>query len=530
MSADPSSAVVPSGPSANQIPDIIKIGSVPSDTSIDVETSILEPVSFSQSQCHFVLENKGILHSNSRITLALDNASFYGDDDDGADVFYPPSVGVHSLIQRVRLAIGGKTISEIEDFQHFMGYESCFVAPETTKEREQVFSSRIANSVKQELNSRFGTAGQYQNASNSASNNESVFESNSITIDNGRDLDYSDAALDQGSIILNASTQPSKYVYTWQNLNFNDGVSDQPVFSVLLADLFPFLKMNQLPLYMIDEQVTITLTFTPSGGENASGITSNRISVTSGQDDDTLRKDANIAQTAVKLIADYIYYPQEMMLAYQQANRDMSFTYVDYQFVKRSVAAATMSAAGGIIQNLGGAGRIVNKVFVGLSMDTGDDTYDHDDLLNVYHACGPTQSATTAGQVTTNLRYNDLFLYPIDVSNYARHFHNVFSAEGRMPHLPRNWYSGEGAFITGSQDDDDVGGKCQFEEYGDQNALDAKFFWTAYRLNRNERVNSRGIELYDRRVTNEQVSTLRAYLQVVRLASLRDGVFSVTYA
>ena len=81
MSADPSSDVVPSGPSANQIPDIIKIGSVPSDTSIDVETSILEPVSFSQQQCHFVLENKGILHSNSRITLALSNASFYGDAD-----------------------------------------------------------------------------------------------------------------------------------------------------------------------------------------------------------------------------------------------------------------------------------------------------------------------------------------------------------------------------------------------------------------------------------------------------------------
>jgi hypothetical protein len=538
MSADPSTDAMPSGPSANQIPDIIKIGSVPSDTSIDVETSILEPVSFSQSQCHFVLENKGILHSNSRITLALSNASFYGDADDGADVFYPPSVGVHSMIQRCRLAIGGKTISEIEDYNQYMAYESNFVSPETTKEREQVFSSRIANSVKQELKSRVGEMGQYKNASNNACNNESVFESDCITIDNGRDLDYSAGDVDDGAISLNASCQPSKYVYAWQNLNFSDGEQDQPVFSVLLADLFPFLKMNQLPLYMIDEQVTITLTFVPYAGENASGVTSNRISVTSGQADDTLRLDATIAQTAVKLIADYIYYPQEMMLAYQEANRDMSFTYVDYQFVKRTVTAAAMSAAGGIIQNLGGAGRIVNKVFVGLSQDTGADASDQDDLLNVYHACGPEQSATSAGQVTTNLRYNDLFLYPIDVTNYARHFHNVFSTEGRMPHLPRNWYSGEGAFITSSGDDlgsspgNGVGdaARCQFEEYGDADGLDAKFFWTAYRLNRNERVNSRGIELYDKRTTLEQTSTLRAYLQVVRLASLREGVFSVTYA
>ena len=528
MSADPSQSVVPSGPSSNQIPDLIKIGSVPCDTSIDVETSILEPVSFSQQQCHFVLANKGILHSNSRITFSLSNASFFAEDDDGPDVFFPANIGVHSLIQRCRLAIGGKTISEIEDFNHFMAYESNFVAPETTKEREQVFSSRIANSAKQELNARFGTDGQYQNASNSASNNESVFESNSITIDNGRDLDYSANSLDQGAIINNASCQPSKYCHIWQNYHMRTE-GDQPVFSILLADLFPFLKMNQLPLYMIDEQVSITLTFTPlAPADEEDGIDqSYRISQTSGQDDDEgPKKDAIIDQTQVKLIADYIYYPQEMMMAYEQANQNMSFTYVDYQFVKRTVTAAALSAAGGIIQNLGGAGRIVNKVFVGLSA-SGTDNWD---LLNTYNATAPAQSATTAGTVTTNLRFNDLFLYPIDVSNYARHFHNVFSTEGRMPHLPRNWYSAEGAWITSSQDDDDAECRCQYEEFGDRDALDGQFFWTAYRLNRNERVNSRGIELYDKRTTNDDAATLRAYLQVVRLATLREGVFSVTYA
>ena len=525
MSADPSSDVVPAGPAPSQIPDIIKIGSVPSDTSIDVETSILEPVSFSQSQCHFVLENKGILHSNSRITFALDNASL-GDLND-AQAFFPAGVGVHSLLQRVRLAVGGKTVSEIEDFNEFMAYESIFVAPETAKEREQIFSGRIGNSVRPCLNERVNDTGKFTNASNSASNQESVFEARSQTIDNGKDIDYAgEFGTDMGALLLTEPTQASKYVYSWQN----QGNNNHPVFSVLLADLFPFLKMNQLPLYMIDEQVTITLTFEPKAWEGylpAPTVPgSHRVTLTSSDDPSTLHYDANIDRNQVKLIADYIYYPQEMMMAYQAANQDMSFTYVDYQFVKRTVAPADMSGAGGLIQNLGGAGRIVNKVFVGLQ----DTTDDQVDLFNKYNARNPDIQDTTAGQVTTNLRYNDLFLFPIDVTNYARHFHNVFSAEGRMPHLPRGWYCGEGAQITGSADDQDDEAWCQFEQFGSVDSMDGFFFWTAYRLNRNERVNSRGIELYDKRITNDATFLLHAYLQVVRLASLKQGVMTVTYA
>lgn len=520
MSADPSQAITPSGPSTSQIPDLIKIGSVPSDTSIDVETSILEPVSFSQEQAHFVLANKGILHSNSRITFACDNASFGVPLADGMNnVFFPAGVGVGALIQRCRLSIGGKTVSEIEDFNHFFAYESIFVAPETAKEREQVFTSRIANSVVPNLNERVDEQGRYTNASNNASNTESVTQARSSVVDNGRDLDYANG-LDEGALERTDEPQPSKYAHIWQNQDHGN----KPIFSILLADLFPFLKMNQLPLYMIDEQVSITLTFSTKYADGVD-IDSERISYTS---DESATQDYNIDQNHLKLVADYIYYPQEMMEAYRSANADMNFTYVDYQHVKRTVQPADMSAVGGLIQNLGGAGRIVNKVFIGLA----DDTESNDSVLNRYAAMGPENppTATTCGSITTNLRYNDLFLYPIDVTNYARHFHNVFSAEGRMPMLPRGWYSGEGTFATGSTDDDDTESYCQYEEYGSLDSFAGCFLWTCYRLNRNERVNSRGIELYDRRVTNTEARTLRAWLQVVRLASLKDGVITVTYA
>ena len=60
--------------------------------------------------------------------------------------------------------------------------------------------------------------------------------------------------------------------------------------------------------------------------------------------------------------------------------------------------------------------------------------------------------------------------------------------------------------------------------------LRQKFFFTAYRLNKGERVNSRGIELYDTRNPMPGDSTLRAYLQVVKLATLRDGVMEIAFA
>jgi hypothetical protein len=513
MSAIATQDSTPSAPSTSQIPDLIRIGSVPDNTEIDVETSILEPVSFSQSQCHFVLANKGILHSNSRITFANSNLS--GTDSEATRCFFPPGVGVHTLIQRARLAIGGKTVSEVEDFNHFMAYESLFIANETQKEREQVLNARCMSAVPT-LNERVGLTGRYMNASNNASNQESTYEAKSYMIDNGKDFDYQDL-LDGGALDKGDRASPSRSVWDYQEID------NKPIFSILLADLFPFLKSNQLPLYMIDEQVSITLTFEPQHTDGGSA----RVCIT---ETNTTLTEYEIDQNHVKLIADYIYYPQEMMEQYRAANSTMNFTYVDYQFAKRTVAAADMAATGGIIQNLGGAGRIVNKVFVGLS----DNQFYENSLLNQYHAKGPEVTAVTAGQVTTNLRYNDLFLFPIDVTNKARHFHNVFSTEGRMPMIPRGWFGGEAEWELGSSngagDTAELNSWGNFEAWGARDELASYFFWTAYRLNRNERVNSRGIELYDQRVTNEYSYTLRAWLQIVRIASLSNGVMTVTYA
>ena len=66
------------------------------------------------------------------------------------------------------------------------------------------------------------------------------------------------------NLLNNASDPlPTGIVWDWQN------EVRKPQFSVLLADLFPFLKLNQLPLYMMSEQVSIHLTFTDKKVDSA---------------------------------------------------------------------------------------------------------------------------------------------------------------------------------------------------------------------------------------------------------------------
>ena len=67
--------------------------------------------------------------------------------------------------------------------------------------------------------------------------------------------------------------------------------------------------------------------------------------------------------------------------------------------------------------------------------------------------------------------------------------------------------------------------------------LAGRFFYQAYKLNRNERVNSRGIELYNTwdklknsKSAGSNSATLRTYVELIRVAQLQDGAMDVFFA
>ena len=107
-------------PNEAQVPDLLQVSPMDTTTATDVETSITDPVVISDTFCRFVLLNKGILHSHSKITLAVQAP-------DGLDRFFPPNVGVASLIERAALKVGTKTLQEIDGYNFLTAYKSMFI-------------------------------------------------------------------------------------------------------------------------------------------------------------------------------------------------------------------------------------------------------------------------------------------------------------------------------------------------------------------------------------------------------------------
>tara|TARA_R110000765_G_scaffold12698_2_gene39047 strand:- start:998 stop:2392 length:1395 start_codon:yes stop_codon:yes gene_type:complete len=461
------------------IPDLIKIGSIPGDMEMSVDTDTLEPVVASNTFCRFVLDKKGFMNSFSKILISMDDPTGEG----GAHT-YPQNVGINALIYRAVLKVGAKTLSSVEDYNHFQGYKSLFIDPSVNLEREQVISSR-GNALSLRYNNTEGVYSDFNASSYGIANGKCY-------VQDGRWRTGTPGAVDYQS-----GLQP----WNFQRL------SNTPEFQLSLADLFPFLRYNSLPLYLFDEPISIELHFEPDPAKRTVGELS----------DASSKFNINFA-TGIKLIADYIYYDGETMEQFANANSNMNFQYVDYQLNKRTLTQAQAQTKQ--ILNIGGAGRLVPKMFWALS----DNAANASNLYNQYHSQAPSKTGANMGTLTTNLRYNDRYLYPLDRVSNSIHFHDITSTEAQQPNISRDMYSGGGDGITGQKY---IGIGQNHANHG----IKGKSFYQANRLNRNERINSRGIEL---ELSYSSVPagtyTHRAWIEVVRQATLKNGILDTTFA
>ena len=107
-------------------------------------------------------------------------------------------------------------------------------------------------------------------------------------------------------------------------------------------------------------------------------------------------------------------------------------------------------SSGQQIVNVGGAGRLVTKLFTVLS----DDNITKNSVLGNYHSMSMdrlytgTSTARYNGVLTSNVKYNDHFLYPVDVENSAQQFHYLTGAEGMVPFVQREEYNFEGKGLS----------------------------------------------------------------------------------
>ena len=118
-------------------------------------------------------------------------------------------------------------------------------------------------------------------------------------------------------------------------------------------------------------------------------------------------------------------------------------------------------------------------------------------------------------------------MYPQNVTNPAREFHNLQDAEQKIPYTTRDIYSNEGSgLVTAS-----IVGWQRWPLRGANVNLEGHLFWQGYRLNRGERVGSKGIELtMNNNTLADGTYTQVAYIEVLRYATLNDGHLEVFFA
>ena len=476
----------------SKIPNLMNIGSITSDMNMDYDTMVLDPVVNTQTFCRFVLDNRGFLNSFSRIQLAMEKTSANAcgtiNDAIGQTSSFPAGIGVYSLIDRVALRIGTETVSEITDFQHWMAYKSMFIDNDINLERETYLTSRI---MSHQLIYKGNDDGKQSNV-------------NASGYALGTKNEYSlDADGEDGSLFIQEELQ---------NINHSE-------FSVSVADLIPWLRFNQLPLYMFGStQISIEIHFTPQNGLGRQ--------IVSTQGAGTK---FNVDTTKTQFIADYIFYDNDLMARFASENADMNWTYTDYRLAKRSFLHTQLASSQ--IVPIGGAGRLVNKVISGLEFQFANPDQS---MLNTYQAAAPGIVGVNNQVFTTNLVYNNNRLYPVDRTSPSVHFHDLVQTEQNVPQITRQEYDRGGTQVAASGFAGIVGGydyNGQTQAIGVGEGLEGSMFWQGYRLNRNERVDSKGIEVHIRYGSLTAGSYIsRHYLELVRTANLRNGMFSTTLA
>jgi len=452
------------------VPNLMKVGEIPINMDVDNDTEVLDPVVSNDNFVRFVLSNKGFLHSGSRLQLSL--------NDPTEKSSLPVGVGIYSLIQRCRLSIGTHTVSETDDLNHLMGYRSMFIEQDKNKERETYLTSRI-HALEIELD------------------NSSKAQSNT----NGSDY--------RMDTILEPTMEDDGVVGDVELQN-EINLRNTPEFSVALDELFPILKSESLPLYMIDEQVSIELHFTPNTN-NSRGI------IEAGGTNDL---SFPINTTKTKMIADYIYYPNDVMVAYSNQNKRIDFTYKEYRLNKRSFTATQIGQEQ--IFDIGGAGRVCTKVITAIETLVGTP---EETMLNKYRSEAPALTNQNNGRFITNLYVNDHRLYPVDRENIAVHYHDIEQAERFPPQVHRQEFAKQGGSLS-----PDV----TYLAYAPSNSelgLNGKYFYPIYSLNRNERINSKGLQIqlqYTKALAGNK--THRAYLELIKTATLENGKMRTDFA
>ncbi len=496
------------------VPDLVKLSTIPVNYEQNIETDLIETSTFQEATnvatgfARFDLQQKGFLHSMSKLFVSLV-------PETNARAYLPVNIGIGSVIDRAVLKVGNQVLNEISDWSHLHMIKSAEIDNENNVEREQYTTGRVMNHsyVMRRVDATI-SVNDFPNSEEYGLNNHRAYSGNGAAA----------FGMAGGSEGFQGQIQP----FAVMDATNATTIAQSPTYSIDLSDLFPFLKTHSLPLYMIDQQLSIELYWSPLGSlvnGAIAAVPSSRVCVPQGVASGAQYR---IDRNELKFCADYIFYTDnDAMERYKNANPVIEFAFPDYRLSKTTLTQAQLLA--GQVRNIGMANRLVSRVLTCISRDDVTES----SLLSKYHSVFPTRATATqnSGSVSYNLRYNDRFEFPISLTNPAELFTHFTQSES-IPFVTRQEYSRQQRGLSTLYPFEGHYQDSQATPFG---GLGGLFFFLGTKLT-GGRVGIRGIELH---LTLGDVAngglpgaggtayTIRSYCEYMRLARLTDGGFSV---
>ena len=370
------------------LPSALSLKPMTTVDTMQIETNVLDPITISQSQARFVLENKGILDVGSTFTFSVHPVQA-GD----GECFLPVKTGIHSLVQRAVLKVGTKVLAQSDDYSYFQTMKR---AHKTNEEKSQKDFVLVGSTDVMQPDNQ-GT-GFYQM----------------------QDVSYSNSAQStiDSSVKLRTST------------------TECPVFSIKLSELFPMMRSVQLPLFLMSEPVSVELTFR----KQPNGVASlGQIAVfENGYTGDT---SICVGTQNVKFLADYLTYTDDRMeetARVVNSDTGLVLPYEDLVLTNTVIPPLAVTPAVGqpvrqsINREIGLTGQNVRSLLIHDKEQKADFT---DQLIGQY--------MSNAYQIPDayNFRINDQLIYSRDIVNESRKAEQLSKVFGTMINCLSGEYS-----------------------------------------------------------------------------------------
>ena len=352
--------------SNQQLPDVLNVSPLSAIQTMNIETSKLDPIVITQSICRFVLERKGILDVGSVITMSVHPVAAGYDKK----MFLPIKTGCHALIKKALLKVGTKVLATSDMYGTYQTMRRAF---KTNEEKSQ--KDFVKNGTHDCLEPDNTGEGFYQM----------------------KDVIY-DAAGTAGTI------DPSVQI-TVDEINC-------PVFSIRLSELFPMMRNVQLPLYLMNEPVSIEITW----NTQADG-TANIGKMLCLQEGATGSSSAvKIGLNNVHFLADYLTYEDGRMdqtAKLVNSAQGLSMPYEDLIVTNTTVPKVPTVATPNVVRqevarDLGLSGRNVRQILL------------HDRPATPNNLMGHYNCPAYAVPDSYNWRINDQTVYSREVQMEAR--------------------------------------------------------------------------------------------------------------